>query len=163
VATIKAGLEGNVFFTINKQIKAGEYRPVYKSECKKTVNGNFDFNPVFTDSDTIADDEQANTVMIHFYKYNSNGNHLSGASFSTTYKDIFNAGKGSNKSSVNLTPVKGNGSVTMSRIVIQKKESFLDYLFGGCEISLQIAVDFTASNGPPQNPSSLHYFDPNRN
>jgi hypothetical protein len=44
-----------------------------------------------------------------------------------------------------------------------KKYSFLDYVFGGCEISLSIAIDFTLSNGHPTDPLSLHYFDPNKN
>lgn len=34
--------------------------------------------------------------------------------------------------------------------------SFLDYVFGGCQINLSIAVDFTMSNGPVTDPMSLH-------
>jgi len=39
--------------------------------------------------------------------------------------------------------------------------SFLDYLRGGCEIGLMVAIDFTASNGKPSSSDSLHYQDPN--
>ena len=35
----------------------------------------------------------------------------------------------------------------------------LQFIVGGCEISLSVAVDFTASNGDPVTPSSLHYID----
>eukprot|EP00118_Oscarella_pearsei_P008025 m.40387 g.40387 ORF g.40387 m.40387 type:complete len:193 (+) comp32962_c0_seq2:941-1519(+) len=38
--------------------------------------------------------------------------------------------------------------------------SFMDFIKGGCEISLSVAVDFTASNGNPDSPSSLHYNTP---
>ncbi|GBG84784.1 hypothetical protein CBR_g39161 [Chara braunii] len=38
--------------------------------------------------------------------------------------------------------------------------SFLQYLSKGLEISFHVAVDFTASNGQPQRPCSLHYLDP---
>ncbi|KAL5473574.1 hypothetical protein EMCRGX_G028070 [Ephydatia muelleri] len=38
--------------------------------------------------------------------------------------------------------------------------SFLDYIKGGCQISLIVAVDFTGSNGNPSSPSSLHYINP---
>lgn len=48
-------------------------------------------------------------------------------------------------------------------IIIKPRESFLDYVFGGCEIGLQIAVDFTASNGDPTSPHSLHYWNPQHN
>ena len=33
----------------------------------------------------------------------------------------------------------------------------VDYITGGCEISLMVAVDFTISNGPPYEPTSLHF------
>jgi len=54
-------------------------------------------------------------------------------------------------------------------------DTFLDYIKGGCEITLMIAIDFTvseqfmlwvnyilvlqASNGAPTKPTSLHYCD----
>ena len=31
---------------------------------------------------------------------------------------------------------------------------------GGCEIGVQVAIDFTLSNGDPRHPSSLHYLNP---
>ena len=42
------------------------------------------------------------------------------------------------------------------------KPSFVDYLRGGLELNLSIAIDFTGSNGMPNHPSSLHYIDPNK-
>lgn len=48
--------------------------------------------------------------------------------------------------------------MVIENIIIQKRITFLDYIFGGTEISLQVAVDFTASNGDPSNPNSLHYM-----
>jgi hypothetical protein len=40
--------------------------------------------------------------------------------------------------------------------MITENFSFLDYIFGGCEISMQVAVDFTLSNGDINFPDSLH-------
>jgi hypothetical protein len=31
---------------------------------------------------------------------------------------------------------------------------------GGCQINFTVGVDFTASNGDPSQPTSLHYIDP---
>ncbi|KXS19023.1 Copine-domain-containing protein [Gonapodya prolifera JEL478] len=42
----------------------------------------------------------------------------------------------------------------------QRQPLFMDYIAGGCELSLAISVDFTASNGDPQQMGSLHYRDP---
>ena len=39
------------------------------------------------------------------------------------------------------------------------KETFVDYMKGGCEFSFKIAIDFTGSNGDPREPESLHYLN----
>lgn len=40
------------------------------------------------------------------------------------------------------------------------KPTFADYVRGGCEISLCVAIDFTGSNGDPRQPGSLHDIHP---
>jgi Copine/C2 domain len=48
-------------------------------------------------------------------------------------------------------------------VVISKnndRPEFVDYLSGGCQISLAVAIDFTASNGDPRQPGTPHYFHP---
>jgi Copine len=55
------------------------------------------------------------------------------------------------------------GEVKLVDLKFDRRFSFLDYVFGGCEISLGIAIDFTLSNGDPKDPKSLHYFDKNKN
>ena len=35
--------------------------------------------------------------------------------------------------------------------------TFIDYILGGCEISLSVAIDFTGSNGDPRVPGTLHH------
>jgi hypothetical protein len=43
---------------------------------------------------------------------------------------------------------------------VTQHPSFLDYIRAGTEISFVVGIDFTASNGPPQDPSSLHFMHP---
>mmetsp|Transcript_68023 Transcript_68023/g.100953 ORF Transcript_68023/g.100953 Transcript_68023/m.100953 type:complete len:587 (+) Transcript_68023:90-1850(+) len=38
------------------------------------------------------------------------------------------------------------------------KPTFVDYVAGGCEINLGIAIDYSASNGDPRQPGTPHYF-----
>jgi hypothetical protein len=40
------------------------------------------------------------------------------------------------------------------------KPTFTDYIQGGCELNLSVAIDFTGSNGDPRTPGTLHYFHP---
>lgn len=40
------------------------------------------------------------------------------------------------------------------------KPSFVDYLTGGCELEMCVAIDFTGSNGDPRKPGTLHYIHP---
>lgn len=58
---------------------------------------------------------------------------------------------------------KNVGSCKLADLQFQRRNTFLDYVFGGCEISLSLAIDFTLSNGDPNDPKSLHFFDPTKN
>lgn len=53
--------------------------------------------------------------------------------------------------------------MTFVQLEVKLRHSFLEYVFGGCEIGLTVAIDFTLSNGEPNKPSSLHYLDMQRN
>ena len=44
-----------------------------------------------------------------------------------------------------------------------KNYSFIDYLRGGMQINLTVAIDFTGSNGPPNMPNSLHFLGAKQN
>ena len=58
------------------------------------------------------------------------------------------------------TEIKLNSSSITTNIYIDaiKNYSFLDYLRGGMQINLWVAIDFTGSNGLPNTPTSLHYL-----
>lgn len=49
------------------------------------------------------------------------------------------------------------GQMFVNDIQIQEELSLFDYLKGGWQLSLSIAIDFTGSNGDPTEPSSLHF------
>lgn len=38
-----------------------------------------------------------------------------------------------------------------------KESQFIDYVMGGCEMNIVVGIDFTASNGNPYQPTSLHF------
>jgi len=55
---------------------------------------------------------------------------------------------------------KKKGTFKLESLKVERQHSFLEYVFGGCEIDISFAIDFTLSNGNPRSPSSLHYHDP---
>ena len=54
----------------------------------------------------------------------------------------------------------GDTMLMLYNCAVHDKISFLDYIFGGTEISLQIAVDMTKSNGNSSYEKSLHRISP---
>lgn len=73
----------------------------------------------------------------------------------TKHYDLLNSKKAAKKKSY-----QNSGVLNIDHISIVPEYSFLDYLAGGCQLNLMIAVDYTASNGNPATPTSLHYIDP---
>ena len=56
----------------------------------------------------------------------------------------------------------GNQSqLQLSDVNVFVRPTLVDYLRSGWQISMVAAVDYTASNGAPTSPSSLHYMGPN--
>jgi len=53
-----------------------------------------------------------------------------------------------------------SGVLHINDITLHKHHTFLDYIAGGTEINLVVAIDYTASNGDPKYSSSLHYQNP---
>lgn len=56
--------------------------------------------------------------------------------------------------------VKNPGAISLAGFNVIKKPSFVDYLRGGLQLNMMIAIDFTGSNGVPKFPNSLHYMNP---
>ncbi|RLN52691.1 hypothetical protein BBJ28_00006899 [Nothophytophthora sp. Chile5] len=52
---------------------------------------------------------------------------------------------------------KNSGVLIVEEIECFKQHTFAEYLRGGCEVSLIVGIDYTASNGSPSDPASLHY------
>lgn len=60
-----------------------------------------------------------------------------------------------------MTILNHKGDVNLVKPFVQPNVTFLDYVLGGCEINVHIAIDFTGSNGDPKERNSLHYMGNN--
>ena len=52
----------------------------------------------------------------------------------------------------------GMQAVQLTQAPPLSQATFVDYVSGGCEFNVTIAIDFTGSNGDPRQPNSLHYL-----
>jgi hypothetical protein len=43
--------------------------------------------------------------------------------------------------------LSSNGKIMFTKCEISDRVSFLDYIMGGCEINVSVAIDYTMSNG----------------
>lgn len=96
-------------------------------------------------------DYNANNVEIEFSEpyYNKKLGHYSGA-----LSKLIN-----NETIVNMGPIK----TAKISVEVAKRYAFLDYIRGGMQMNLTVAIDFTGSNGNPSSPQSLHYIGTNSN
>jgi len=51
-----------------------------------------------------------------------------------------------------------NNTLEFTTISVQEKPSFAEYLKAGWCINMSVAIDYTASNGDPSKPTSLHHI-----
>jgi len=70
-------------------------------------------------------------------------------------------------SQVSVSNTKAVPTIVQPQIIVKRDipvvpstpvPSFVDYISGGCEISLCVAIDFTGSNGDPRIPGTLHHI-----
>ena len=134
------------------------FKPVYKSEITSSLNGRYSWNLVSILTSELANEDPEREIRFEFFKSQKSGKHVNLGYFScniaqlregTVQHDIVGRGR--------------NQSVRFEDLNFHKRHTFLEYIFGGCEIQLSVAIDFTLSNGNPSDRDSLHYLDLNKN
>ncbi|KAI3762536.1 hypothetical protein L1987_52966 [Smallanthus sonchifolius] len=151
------------FLRISRIVEAGNPIPMCKTEV---VNNNLDplWKPLcITMQQYVSKD---NPLVIECFDFNSNGNHTFIGKLHTSIQDLENLYK-ANAGANFVFPSsrhKDHEKVLKGKLFVdgyEEKElySFLDYISSGFELNFMVAVDFTASNGDPRSPNSLHYID----
>uniref|UniRef100_A0A8C1CBS5 Copine family member IX n=1 Tax=Cyprinus carpio carpio TaxID=630221 RepID=A0A8C1CBS5_CYPCA len=87
--------------------------------------------------------------------------------FTTSYRELSRGQSQFNVYEV-LNPKKkgrkkkyvNSGTVTLLSFKVESEYTFVDFIRGGTQLNFTVAIDFTASNGNPSQPTSLHYMNP---
>uniref|UniRef100_A0A672UM97 C2 domain-containing protein n=1 Tax=Strigops habroptila TaxID=2489341 RepID=A0A672UM97_STRHB len=111
--------------------------------------------------------EDGTTIKVEVYDWDRSGSHDFIGEFTTSYRELAQGQGGLNVYQV-VNPKKklkkkkylNSGTVTLLSFSVESDPSFLDYIRGGTQLNFTVAIDFTASNGNPSQPTSLHYLSP---
>ncbi|XP_019187833.1 PREDICTED: protein BONZAI 3 [Ipomoea nil] len=155
------------FLRISRIVEAGVSVPICKTEVVKN-NVTPIWKPLCLSIEQYVSKD--NPLIIECFDFKSSGNHVLVGKLQTTVaelQNLHNAKAGANF----VKPPSGfrnQEKLLKAQLFVEvcfEKQlySFLDYISSGFELNFMVAVDFTASNGNPQNPSSLHYIDPQGN
>ncbi|CAN7004610.1 unnamed protein product [Brassica oleracea var. botrytis] len=150
------------FLVVSKIVEHGTPIPVSKTEVLKN-NLNPIWKPLFLSVQQVGSKDSP--LIIECSDFNSNGKHSLIGKVQKSLADLEKlhlAGQGINLS---LPTAAGQNKVLKSQLYVEKftetvQHTFLEYLASGFELSFMVAIDFTASNGNPRLPDSLHYVDP---
>uniref|UniRef100_A0A7S2XS77 C2 domain-containing protein n=1 Tax=Attheya septentrionalis TaxID=420275 RepID=A0A7S2XS77_9STRA len=151
----------------------------------KTVKDNL--SPIWSDAvvslGTLCHGNMDRPIKICVYDYESSGEHVLMGELETTVNNLVIAKeqeedgalslrkKGSESGKIvvlkadiygveNLSDDMAAASVSDDGVrssIKAKTPTFIEYISGGCELNLCVAIDFTGSNGDPRIPGTLHF------
>ncbi|NWI21230.1 CPNE9 protein, partial [Crypturellus soui] len=174
-----------VFYRSNED---GTFTICHKTEVvKNTLNPVW--QPFTIPVRALCNGDYDRTVKIDVYDWDRDGSHDFIGEFATSYRELSRAQsqftvyevlnprkKCKKKKYVNSGTVSGAGAagqprcgtgaqparpqVTLLSFSVESEFTFVDYIRGGTQLNFTVAIDFTASNGLPSQPTSLHYASP---
>ncbi|KAL7832968.1 hypothetical protein SRHO_G00299860 [Serrasalmus rhombeus] len=152
-----------VFYRSNED---GTFTICHKTEViKNTLNPVW--QPFTIPVRALCNGDYDRTVKIDVYDWDRDGSHDFIGEFTTSYRELSRGQSQFNVYEV-LNPKKkgkkkkyvNSGTVTLLSFKVESEYTFVDFIRGGTQLNFTVAIDFTASNGNPAQPTSLHYMSP---
>jgi len=143
----------------------GEWALVHRTEViKKNLNPIWE--PFLLDLSSMVDNGNINTLLrFQVFDWDDDGKSDFIGDFQCTIEHIKNGQVSwelvNEKKRKGNKKYKNSGILSFNRFDLTRQYSFMDYLVGGTQMNLIVAIDYTASNGDPRSPNSLHYLNPN--
>jgi hypothetical protein len=169
------------FFELARQIDsagAATWDVVYRSEVVKN-NLNPDWKEAIVEVSLICGGNYDLPLRVRVFDEESNGKHDYMGSFETTVNHLIEAyldedatrsmtmmSNGDEVGNVRIEmaevslPANRDPNMPLPRANVEykPKPSFVEYINGGCELGVVVAIDYTGSNGNPSEPGTLHYY-----
>jgi hypothetical protein len=154
------------FVVLSRANEDGSYTAAYKTEIIKK-NLNPQWRPFTLKMNVLCNGDYARPIRFDCYDWDSDGSHdLIGSAYSPLGDirkfptggfelDLIHPEKKAKKKGYT-----NSGKLLFTMCKIEVENTFLDYVYGGMQLNFTVAIDFTASNGNPTEPTSLHYISP---
>ncbi|XP_067652733.1 copine-3-like isoform X2 [Haliotis asinina] len=142
------------------------WQVVHRTEViKNSLNPSW--RPFQVPLSTLCAGNRSQEIRFDIYDWDSDGGHDYIGGFTTTVDEMMKASHQEYSWPV-INPKKkskkknytNSGICLLTSMKIMKEHTFLEFIFGGMQINFTVGIDFTASNGNPGNPTSLHYINP---
>lgn len=153
------------FFIISRQTGNAQWTVVFQSEViKNTLNPNWKATSMAVRE--LCNGDYDRQLKVDVYDWDDNSDNDLIGSFTTTLNDLKIAVERKtmfrcvNPKKMSKKKYEHSGEIFLKHINIESKPSFLEYIQGGTALNFSVAIDFTASNGDPRKPQSLHYIAP---
>ncbi|XP_077983010.1 copine-3-like [Glandiceps talaboti] len=146
--------------------RSGDWVLVHRTEYIKN-NINPTWKPFKVSVQSMCNGDFEKKIKVICYDWDSDGSHDLIGEFYTSVQELIDNGNRQMewqcvhpKKKAKKKGYTNSGLVFMTSCKVTREYSFLDYIFGGCQLNFTVGIDFTASNGNPANVKSLHYINP---
>jgi len=156
------------FLAISRVNEDNSYTLVHRTEVvKRSLNP--DWRTFTVPLVKLCNGDKQRSLKLECLDWDDDGSHDSiGACYTTVERLVQPAAVGASniyplvneKKKAKKKRYKNSGTLVVNSARLTEKATFLDYIQGGTQLNFTVAVDFTASNGSPADPRSLHYRDP---
>eukprot|EP01080_Neovahlkampfia_damariscottae_P009947 gene9947-2268_t len=153
------------YLIISKLNSDGSTKELKKTETL-TKNLNPQFKPFFLTSKEACNGDLNKKLRIECYDWDRFSEDDLIGRIDISFSELLNGGTSKRFPLINdklkkKRNYKNSGELYFGQLDVMKHPTFLDYIMGGQQISLAVAIDFTASNGSKFDKDSLHYFEQN--
>ena len=156
--------ESGTFLTISRANEGSDKHEnmnvVYRTETNPMEYGKITWKAIHLPVKTLCNGNRQRPIKIECFQYRRSGSHVLLGEIVTTTEMLQQNTKMRSKNHTYSKLMSPTCELEVFSCDIQKTYSFLDYIKGGTELACTVAIDFTASNGDPFNPDSLHYITP---
>eukprot|EP01043_Picozoa_sp_COSAG02_P028867 COSAG02_NODE_1771_length_10971_cov_19.931012_2_plen_615_part_00 len=143
------------FVAIHRQV-SGKWVKCHETEPIKN-----DLNPMWPEftvsSRHLTANDKDRPILFEVWDWEASGSHQLIGYFTTTLLELESQEVRQGALQHPKGKKKDVGTLLFESVRVERRHSFCDYLMGGCEVALMTAIDFTASNGDPRQPGTLHY------